>query len=197
MPAKQIAMPGREEWIAGARLRRLDDLHLIEPDAVEDRERRGDIAGALVDRIAARPVPELALGRHAIREAGRELRRQPLLARAKPLAVAGERRMRDAAIHRRRTTREQHEPRLVAVIAIQRAMATAGARPQRIGRLRRPRAAPEPQLIQAIHLHLRDVRLTSAGRRHRARVAAHLRAERAVVELLRDCIRRELGHALV
>ena len=47
------------------------------------------------------------------------------------------------------------------------------------------KGAPEAQLVEPIHLDLRDVRLASARRRHRARVPAHLRAERAVVELAR------------
>src|SRR5262245_35731457 len=184
-------MAGGEQRIAGARLRRLDEPHGLEADPIEQRERGGDVAARLVDRIATRPVADLALGREVIRKADRELCGQPLLARAESLAVTGERGMRYAARRRGRATGEQHEPGLVAVIAVHRAVPAAGACPQRIGRLGGPPAAPEAQLVEPVHLGLRDIRLAAARRRDWTRVPAHLRAERAVVELARDRARRE------
>src|SRR5439155_1855548 len=86
---------------------------------------------------------------------------------------------------------EQHQPRFVAVIAVHRAVATAGARVERIGRFFAPPTSSQPQLVEPIHFYLRDVRLAAARGRDRARVPAHLRAERAVVELARDAWRAE------
>ncbi len=98
VPAEQIAVAGREQGIAGAGLGRLDELHALESGAIEQRERRGDVGRALVDRVATRPVAELALGGEPVGEAGLELRGQPLLARAETLGIAGERRVRHAAL---------------------------------------------------------------------------------------------------
>src|SRR5262249_51380146 len=121
----------------------------------------------------------------------RELGAQALLAGAEPLAVARERRMRHTARDRCCTAGEQHQPRLAAVVAVHGAMPAAGARPQRVSGLGGPAGAPEAQLVEPVHLDLRDIGLAAARGRHRACVAAHLGAERAVVELSRDRLRRE------
>src|SRR5439155_25300502 len=144
------------------------------------REHRGDVAGVLVDRVAPGPQAELALAREAIAERRGELGGQPLLARAEAFAVARERRVRCAVRDGGGAARQQHEAGLVAVIAVHRAVPAAGAGPQRIGRLGGPARATEADLVEAIHLRLRDVGLAPARSRHRTRVAAHLRAERAV-----------------
>src|SRR4051794_14190839 len=115
MPAKQIAMTGREQRVSGARLRRFDQLDLLEPDAVEQGERRGDVLDALVDRVAARPEPDLAARRELALEQRLQLRDQPLLACTEPLAVTGERRMRHALLDGRGAPREQHQAGLVLV----------------------------------------------------------------------------------
>jgi hypothetical protein len=173
----------------------------LEADTLEQGHGRSDVGGTFVDRVAARPEADVAFGREVIGECGGELRGEALLSRAKAFAVAFEGGMLRAVLDGGRAAREEDEARLVAVIAVHRAVTAACARVERIGGLFAPAAAAEAQLVEPIHLDLRDVRLATARRGDRTCVPAHLRAERAVVELARDAVGAEwlgvfIGHRL-
>ena len=149
----------------------------------------------LVDLVAAGPGRRVVLAWVA-RWSGniaRSCAARRFFARPKPLAVVRERRVRDPALHGaavpvNRTSRARSRDRSTWAMPDP-VHAHSGSWVSVV------RGVPESQLVEPVHLDLRDVGLAAARRRHRARVTAHLRAEGAVVELTRDGPWRErLGH---